>query len=507
MSSHGPTMEERERALTALIPSLARRPAPDDGQRGAGDGSQRLAARLAKMRIEDRRRLRNLEGRASSSSSLLQQQPGSSSVVGGAFPGSETLALMGDEERATRRQREQEALARRRNVLRSRFAGPLPPGSWLDEEPPRPGTPERKEQNQGWDQRRKRALSRSVRHMLGDGDGRLPSLVDAALLAIVDDASSGAEADLEWIPPHLQPRLMALSGRLAQGRPLTDAVLRRLLPPSLHSLEEQVEHERGSSSRADSWEDDEAPLSRSTTRATGSRLLDLSFSSASHATLSRLLGVHLRILSLAGSELIKGDGPASRTVALVAGACPQLEQLSLAGLETSSGLALLRKLCRATPRLASLDLSHCDWVDGTLVACLFSEHSAWPRLQSLYLVGCASFYGHEQLAAHDSTAAELALQPSPLFVGPWHAHHAANSRRRRQAKSRAQAQGTGWEEGPGSSSSSSSSSRSPASSSYPTRCTVTGKRVEAHQWERARALDAVSCSAPRDRAMFCQVYF
>lgn len=345
---------------------------------------------------------------------------------------------------------------------------------------------------------------------------------------------------LSYLPRRMHQRMLALYGRVAATEcPLADWTAQAL------TNQMQVEDHPAEGD----W--DEAghspPIDFSAALAPdldGSfTALDLSFSSISTRTLSRLLslgggqaGVSLRMLSLAGwnshshSHLapVPLDSPG---LLLILSQLPNLEVMSVAGsrffghapertgrVDTQRTAMFLRRLSRSLTKLRVLDLSFCAWVCADAVqgvSWATPDAVAWPRLEHLLLVGCESFV--ESL--DDIADATMPQKPSESYVGAWHATHSQRDMRETSAPRASAAHADSFDAAPtrpwmpprlASFSQLTTHTVKPNIATYivppPAAarqqgamgevvqcvfCPHSDERIEMWQWQRARVLDAV----------------
>ncbi|GAK65470.1 uncharacterized protein PAN0_009c3687 [Moesziomyces antarcticus] len=269
--------------------------------------------------------------------------------------------------------------------------------------------------------------------------------------------------------------------------------------------------------------------------------LDLSFSSISTRTLSRLLslgggqaGVSLRMLSLAGWNSHAHSAPVpldSPGLLSVLSQLPNLEVLSVAGsrffghapertgkVDTQRTAVFLRRLSRSLTKLRVLDLSFCAWVCADAVqgvSWATSDAVAWPRLEHLLLLGCESFV--ESL--DDIANATMPQKPSESYVGAWHATHSQRDMRENPTRQASAARADLFDDAPtppripprlATFSQLTSNTAKPSIATYIVpppaaarqqgaigevvqcvSCPHSKERIEMWQWQRARVLDAV----------------
>ncbi|GAC93704.1 pre-mRNA splicing factor [Pseudozyma hubeiensis SY62] len=252
---------------------------------------------------------------------------------------------------------------------------------------------------------------------------------------------------LEYLPIHMQQRMLTLCGRLAATEwPLSEWTAQAMI--ELHTrrtTEPDINDERQPGEAEDDWETSFDPDRHPTnhlpsTPSEGSTALDLSFSTTSSKTITRMLstfctgpsGTSLRMLSLAGTVSL--DTPAMHAIFA---RLPNLTALSLAGSQLSSATAdeseredhqraavFLRKLSRSLGKLEMLDLSWCGWVCADAVQAVSWANRtmvAWPRLGRLLLTGCPAVTDPREGEKRRQTTFDG--KAAGNYVGQWHARH------------------------------------------------------------------------------------
>ncbi|SJX63856.1 uncharacterized protein SRS1_14576 [Sporisorium reilianum f. sp. reilianum] len=425
--------------------------------------------RLARAREQDLRTCRNLQAKlaraqlhdavnpAPSQRLISTHAPSSSRTTGLLFLSSTQQA-----------QREREQRSRERQLKRQ-VAGPIPPHSWRDEFERlsvRRGVASLDRQRlldlvsstgrdaeggkaNGGDvlerervRRQRAAVCAGLRyHHDGTGGGEALSLRDMTLCVIADALNRPSVANalvpemdraqirevLEYLPRHMQHRMLALCGRLAA----TDWPLSEWAAQALVHLDKpnHLDSDRSQHSTADEADDDwEASIDTDPHPTpfprTATATLDVSFSTLTPRTLTRLLStlapLALTTLSLAGISSAPLD---TRAMHAVFAQLPNLQLLCLAGssLSTSSvdeaqrAGVFLRKLSRSCAKLETLDVGACAWVSAEAVLAV-SWGVAWPRMRRVLLSGCA--------AVVDPGGTEGVVgKAAGNWVAPWHAVH------------------------------------------------------------------------------------
>lgn len=252
---------------------------------------------------------------------------------------------------------------------------------------------------------------------------------------------------LEYLPKHMQQRMLTLCGRLAAtewlmsewtAQAMIELHTRRTTEPDINDEGQPDEAE-------DDWETSADPDRRPSnhlpsTPSESTTSLDLSFSTISARTITRMLstfcagpsGTSLRMLSLAGTSSL--DTPATHAIFA---RLPNLPTLSLAGSRLSSATAddseeedhqraavFLRKLSRSLGKLEMLDLSWCGWVCADAVQAVSWANRttvAWPRMGKLLLTGCPAVNDPKEGEKRRRTTFDG--EEAGNYVGQWHARH------------------------------------------------------------------------------------
>lgn len=305
-----------------------------------------MSETLNRMRIEDRRRARNLEARQRSGNQPHGQNSSSSHSMRGNAPSfqpslhqnsamSSASARAGTSYLAATHLSQQDSVeARRMNELRRKFAGPVPPSSWTQN-----GNSSKEDQSDIVGEptverivKRKRALAASRLFFSQYENGRtaessgveymlqkdIPSLTDITLIAITNALSENLSTPSEQfeerllaLPVHLKERTLALAGRYAQTKALGEAGLRALFgkhegdsTEEADRAEEEDSFEQGGEDTLDSWDIESEQMEWDTTTTLST--IDLSFASISARSLRDLMlspsieANRIRALSLAG---------------------------------------------------------------------------------------------------------------------------------------------------------------------------------------------------------------
>lgn len=247
---------------------------------------------------------------------------------------------------------------------------------------------------------------------------------------------------LDYLPRHMQERMMALCGRLAATDwPLSEwtAQIQVDLDKQVHSDVNHSQVDRIPEEAQDDWEtSSNSPSTHSSTLPTipidqSNTSLDLSFSTITTRTLNRLLSTlhhphSLRMLSLAGTSSL--DTPPMHAIFAQ---LSNLEILSLAGSRLSPWATeedhqragvFLRKLSRSLVKLETLDLSHCGWVSADAIQAVSWATRvtvAWPRIMHLVLVGCRALVDPRMGA--DKAPSEFSGKAAGSWLAQWHARH------------------------------------------------------------------------------------
>lgn len=461
--------------------------------------------RLARAREQDLRRCRNLQAKLARAQLHDAQDRSSDLETAAATPkqhpipvytssssSSTGLMFLSSTELA---QRERDQRSRERQLERQ-VAGPIPPESWRDDFDRlsiRRGVAsyldrrrlqdlvsatsagddgaEAKASEEGRDARRRLRASQAatcagLRCIWGtseepaDGSPSMLSLRDMTLCVIADALNRPAysrgkdravmmpEMDraqlrevLEYLPKHMQQRMLSLCGRLAATEwPLSEWTAQALidLDKRTSSSPHHADPDHNDASD-DDWETSTASTPRSSNPPSShpgdsSISLDLSFSNLAAKTIIRVLNIgstsfSLRMLSLAGVSRMD-----TSQMHAVFAKLPNIQTLSLAGSHLSSSSTegaednqragvFLRKLSRSLYKLEVLDLSWCGWVSADAVqAVSWATRTtvAWPRMEKLLLTGCPAVTDPRQdRAGHRGVERGVAGN----YVAQWHARH------------------------------------------------------------------------------------